>query len=789
MKRPLAILLLSTLATSSLASHAGATDAAPFQLGKQAPAPVVQNTAMVAGNLRKMSANQYDLFFGGEFASRTLSFFALPDEASTESKLVLTLQTAISVAPEQSKMIVKVNGTEVGSTGLVAGDPRRVEFSVPTGVIHPGYNAVTIEADQRHRVDCSINATYELWTKIDPEKSGFVYAGVNRSSLSLVDLLPLSGTTNGRTAMRVIMPASAQMNEYSRALNVVQALTILGNFNHPSVEFGTTPGTGPGIDVYLGTKDELATLLGSTHKAVSSDEHIIVEAEDQASRKRLIISGLDAADLDTRALELTSVASKDRPVGTKEGLNALVNLKGRTLSPGDKVSLAELGYAAKRFSGRYSVSQLNFTMPSDFYPGDYSSMNFHLSALYVGGLAPNAVLTIKANDKVVANIPLSSTREGEIRDQRLPIPFSVLRPGQNTLQIEARLPSRLDAACESVDRASASVRLAVNENSYLEIPNYARIGRYPDIAVLTSGLTPKQDGETDPLTYLFVPSYEKQGVDAAATFVAKMAFSSGRVKKVQYTSTLPDLNTSNLIAFGSYDTLPSELTTRLNLDFINIKSVEAKASPLEVASLDNLAIPALAPASSADAPALSSVLNKTFGLSDYASEFLNAPLDQTASALHSVKLMASEEMNRLNLKFLPSLLGDERTETFSPSADATLVVAQESTADGRVWTVVAARKSEAIAAQTDILTDYNVWNKLGGAIQSFSDTGAVIDQKFSSNEYLFQTQPMSMSNARLVTAGWLANNSEIYISALLAAAMLLGIGTFLVLVTGRRDHG
>ena len=47
---------------------------------------------------------------------------------------------------------------------------------------------------------------------------------------------------------------------------------------------------------------------------------------------------------------------------------------------------------------------------------------------------------------------------------------------------------------------------------------------------------------------------------------------------------------------------------------------------------------------------------------------------------------------------------------------------------------------------------------------------------------------MTISNSRLVAAGWLANNAEIYVSALLGSAILLGIGTFLVLVTGRRRN-
>jgi hypothetical protein len=785
--RLLAFWLASAVTALVTHSQAGAAQPAPFQFDKSATQlTTIPTTA--GDTLRKIAGDRSDLFFDGEYQSRSLPFFALPDEASTAAKLVLTLQTAISVAPEDSQMKIAINGTPLGITGLVAGDPRRIELAVPAGLIHPGYNAVAIETSQRHRVDCSINATYELWTKIDPDKSGFIYSGVAKPSLSLVDLLPLAGAKDGRTPIRVVIPAGADMTAYDRAMRAVEALTIFGNFNHPAVEFASTPGTGLGIDLFVGTKAELTPLLGDNNKILASGEHAIVDADNSsAERKRLIITGMDSVDVDQRVKEFATFALNDHPVGTREGLTALTNLRGRTLMPGDKVSLKDLGYSGRPFSGRFEVSRLNFAMPSDFYPGDYSSINFHLSARYIGGLAPDAVLVVKANDKEVANIQLSSTREGEIRDQRLPIPFSVLRPGQNTLSVEARVPSRLDAACDNVDNASSSVRIAISENSYLDVPDYARIGRYPDIAGLTSGLTPKLSGTPDPLTYIFVPGYDRQALNAAATFLAKMAFSSGKVKPVEFTSTLPDLDTSNVIAFGAYDTLPSELTSRLKLDFVNIRAAqEPKQSPFEVASLDGVALPVETTDDTQKPKQSPSSLAK---LSSIADDFVANPAELSGRAIDGVKSKTLSEMRKLNLKYLSSLLDPGRNETYSPLSTAALVVAQSGSDNGGVWTVVAARSADMLQARTDVLTDYNVWNKLNGAIQSFGDTGEILDQKSSSSEHLFQTEPLTFANARLVAAGWLANNAEIYIGALLATAILLGIGTFMVLITGRRNHG
>lgn len=784
-KTVIATALASSLAVFAVPTIASAEEAAAYQF-KQ-PMPAAQSPEKSAeGELRKIAASQFDLFFGGEFASRTFSFFALPNELSDDTRLVLTLQTAISVAPEESALTVKVNGVDVGTTKLAAGSSRRLEFSVPAAVIQPGYNAVTVTANQRHRVDCSIDATYELWTKIEPERSGFVFSNNQQPGLAFVDLMAMSGTHDGKTPMRIVVPAGAQSSDYDRALKVVQALTILGNFDRPSVEFGTQPGTGPGIDIVVGTTSQIAETLGNQHRALSSVDQLMVEAAGP-DRRRLVLSGESATDLDAQVSQLLALTATDRPVGTAEGVNALVNLKGRMMAPGQQTTLRQLGYQGTRFAGRYSVSQVNFTMPSDFYPGDYGSMSFYLSALYVGGLAPGAELAVKVNDKVVASIPLNSNRSGEIRDQRLPIPFSALRPGQNTFRIEARLPTRQDEACESVAKASSTVRLAISENSYFDVDNYARVGRVPDLAGLSSGFTLKRANGGQP-AYLFVPQGDADGLNAAATFVAKMAYASRQIQPVAFTSILPVDDDANLIAFGSYINLPSELTGRMNLDFVNIRTASsAKASPFEVASLDAISIDpeAMLPETAQDG---TSIVDKANGFSDSANAFLSAPVAETGALLERTKAGVADRMSKLNLKYLPALLGEQVSRAYSPPAEATVVVAQQTTEKGNVWTVVAAKSSDAISAETEMLTDRNVWNTLGGSVQSFSETGQVLEQKFSKDEQLFQTQPLTIGNARLVAAGWLANNAEIYVGALLSTAVLLGLGTFMVLITGRRRH-
>ncbi len=85
----------------------------------------------------------------------------------------LSYSNAISVMPETSRLTIFVNDIQVAQTPIAAAsDPGGVDVELPKGLLTAGYNRVRIAVSQRHRVDCSLEATYELWTQLDPAASG-----------------------------------------------------------------------------------------------------------------------------------------------------------------------------------------------------------------------------------------------------------------------------------------------------------------------------------------------------------------------------------------------------------------------------------------------------------------------------------------------------------------------------------------------------------------------------------------------------------------------------------------
>ncbi|MFK0332785.1 cellulose biosynthesis cyclic di-GMP-binding regulatory protein BcsB [Rhizobium sp. NPDC090275] len=767
-------LALAATSLSLLTGGAFAQSPTAFSLGDIAKPMTPAATATTAddSNLRRIGATRNALFFNGESTSREYAFYALPAEIAGSTKLVLSLQTSISTAPESSAMRVFVNDQDVGTIKLTAGDPYRAELKVPNGLIQPGYNAVSILVDQKHRVDCTIDATYELWTQVDPEQSGFVFGGKSAAGgTSIPDLIALGGINDGRTPIHGRISPGASTTEYNRIMAVIQSLAIAGNFDRPAVTIGEAQSGDPGIDVVVGTRNALASTLGADRAAALKDG-ISVLSNDGTQRKMLVITGQAAPDVNNAVEEFQRLSQQQQNDGTPQGLRALANTKGRPLAPNSVVPLQNLGFIAQPFTGRLYKESVNFSMPSDFYPGDYGSLVMHLSARYAANLARGAELILRANGETVADITLGASRNGLIDDQRLPIPLSKLRPGENIIEFEARLPTPADAVCDPLAGANEDrSRLSILGSSFLEVPSFARVGRYPDIAALVSGAS-LAAGHAAEATSVYVPDLNSPAIDAAGSFLAKMAYSSGRVTPVDLMTSVPDAGQRQIMAFAPFARLPAEIQSQAGLDLSATPAGLTNGPPSsrrgQAAASMSFGDPASGrEAAAADTPTqLDKLLAPVTELASTAKSFARSTLSQLQPTLGSA--------------------GETRAENYQPKDNTALLIAQKEMSSGGVWTVVASPSDTSLTATVDAVMERSTWTRLNGSLQSFSTSGQVMDQVSPRDIALFQTQPVSIGNMRLIIAGWLSNHVMEYTLAQLGAAIMLGASTFLMLKLGRR---
>ena len=161
-------------------------------------------------------------------------------------------------------MRLSVNDVLVSDTPIAAptaGDAEALDIEIPQSLLEPGYNAVKIETQQRHRVDCSLAATYELWTQIDAAKTGFVFPdrpAEDRTIGDLADLPAIPPASDGSTPLRLVVPKGIDTHRLDRILRAAQSVAIRGRFNYPVFEVVDSPVERPGLDILVGTTDELA---------------------------------------------------------------------------------------------------------------------------------------------------------------------------------------------------------------------------------------------------------------------------------------------------------------------------------------------------------------------------------------------------------------------------------------------------------------------------------------------------------------------------------------------------
>lgn len=722
-----------------------------------ASAFAVASPSPVAATLRRFGDSRTALTFSGEMADASLPFFVTAEETSRPARLVLALSGAVSIAPETSNIQVFVNDVAVTSTTL--GSDARLAVDLPPGLLQPGYNAVRFALTQHHRVDCSINATYELWSRIDPAASGIDF-GLGTARLAGLGELPALGRTGGEPLLvRGVLPPNAGPEEIGTVMEAVQAAILLGGFNGAAVEFGEGPGTGSGLDVAVGTPADLAAagLPAGASSPNTTVPGVALLQSAPGGRALLAVSSATAGDLSRTVSLLAAEVSKTSVAGTPAGLRAHDEQNGHSLGAGRAASLAELGFVTKEFAGRFFRDEVAFTLPADFYAADYADASLVLDAAYAAGLGSQARLLVRANGREVSSLSLSSARAGRISRQALRIPLGALKPGRNILSFEANLARESDAVCDPAAEANPAVRFALSDTSVLKMPYLARIGHLPDVAAFAGG-GQHRGGDRDGLTVL-VPGLDPAGLGAAASVLSRTALADGRTQKVRLVSALPVGETGDVLAAGTFASLPVSLTRAVRLD------------PVEGAEAATLG---------EDAPAQAGVLSIAANAATGSSNLL-AAISDTAD-LKNELLAFVEPAARSFLDALgwsSDVFGDQPAGVaVKPGADTLVTLAQAPMAGSAstAWTVIAARSSEELEQGARSLVQPDVWPHIEGAATLLSRDGTV-STVAAQGERLFQTQPFSVQNSRYILAGWFSRHTENYLFAVMLLGLLLAATT------------
>ncbi|MBX5102119.1 cellulose biosynthesis cyclic di-GMP-binding regulatory protein BcsB [Rhizobium lentis] len=723
------------------------------------PAAAANRAAPLSfGDIRRYVVPFSKFGLAGEYDRRSWSVYLTPEQAAAKASFTFAYQNAIVVAPEASALTVYLNNRPIGQQRVGSPDgSSAVTFEVPPGLLQPGANLVTFEADQRHRTDCSIQSTYELWSNIDPAGTYLSFAGSEAAQLSSADAVRAVGVDGaGKTQFDILVPALEQPGMTKPLLRLAQGLSVLSSMPNQIFAFSTNslPAAGPGrLGVLVGTAAELRPLFPGLPAGAESAALAAFVTDPRSGSPVLLISGPSWQAVSS-AID-TIVSPTDRSVDVRRDALATERWSAPNaplIFSDTSIALSQLGVKTTEFSGRRFRTSFNIAVPADFYANAYGEAKVLLDAAYTENVLPGSQIDIYVNDNIASTVPLTSTTGGILRHLPIRVTMRHFKPGLNTVSIETTLMTKDDAACAPGATAGANPRFALFDTSEVHIPDFARVGQRPNLAAMAGTAYPYSRA-TEP-TPLFIDRVDADTLSAAATLLGQMAVMAGHPIDVETVASPNTIGDRDAIFIGSISQMPATVLTQANI------SAASQASWRPVTDTQP------------------GVVDTGTAFEEWNSKVSGGILRSRIIAFREW-LGRSFDISRSSLQFIP---GAE--EVFTPSNVDTLMIAQgASPLGGGSWTVVAAPSAKDLREGLEVLTGQLNWPQISGHITTYSSKTGKIDTVPVTRFDFVPSTPWSIGNYRLIAANWLSTNILSYASLLVVFLLLIGVATSKMLKT------
>lgn len=771
-----------------------APSAAPFQMvpGRVAPVITPVSPSAAAAKAAPRQPDRYiipqrRMIFAGEVSSRSWVIYATQEEAQRQATFLLSYLNSVVVMPEASRIRVSLNGQPIIERAIAASqEPANVETPIQRGVLRPGANLIRIDVVQRHRTDCAVSATYELWTEINNENTGISFTG-GRPPLSggLDDLAAVGVDQYGITPIRIVTPGPIEGGGSTRVLRAVQGLAVRGQYPNPAITMGeSTSGPTPkgGLTVVIGTASELPRLMAEVPDDARQRPITLLMEDDRLGAPTLVISGPTPSDVD-RAIDRLNAASIVLP----EAINTLTRFapSAPLFTGARSVRLAELGVGTQEFSGRRFRMEFQIALPPDFYAQAYGNARLLLDAAYTAAVRPGSHIDVYVNEQIASNLPITRSGGGLMQREAMQIPLRNFRPGVNRLWLEVVLDTESDARCLPGATLPAEDRFVLFDSTEFTMENFARIGRLPNLAAFASDAFP-YDLDKNPLAVVLARQ-DASTLAAAGTLMARLALANGEPLPIDAAAASVTLGERNAIFVGGIDHIsPSVMsqvriaeTTRSN--WVVSPDESQTSQPVNASEYDNVLerFRSRQAGNAASVPPVDSSLNMN------TPEVYQRWRDNVRGSDNIYGLIEAFEgwlTRTFSINFESFRLQEGKRALYEPPARTSVLMAQGNSPSGTaVWTLVAGRTPESLAASITRFTSEGVWNRIGGQAVAYQLGSGELDQRHVISYRFISTQPFSLNNLRLIAANWLSINILPYALMLMIAAMLLGIATSFLL--------
>jgi hypothetical protein len=736
--------------------------------------------------MRPIPAAAHELTLRGELASSETAVFLSASETLRASAFRVGFSNAVSNLPDGSRLAVRINDQLIGDVQLNASARLgQATFPVPPGLLVPGYNAVRFTANQRHRVDCSVNATYELWTEISPLQTGFLNIPVTPQPKRLGDLAMLSGVAAGQTPIRIRANDGVTAAALDQAMRAANAIILAGAITHPQIEVSSEPGTGPGIDLIIGDQ-------GVAPQGAKLESELGLYYATDASGERSIISIQDGpgSSIDATLQRIEAFAAQKLRPGSKAGQRAIANGIGRRVVSDTSFSFSELGMDARPFDGHLLELKSRFTLPPDFFPAHYGAARLSLGSAFMGEAASSRRISIRVNDQIAAIVPIVKPGQVGLDTRTIELPLRSFKSGANVVSVEANLADS-DAACDATQPVRNPARLVIAPDSRISFGKLARAASYPNLSATLSHGFPYSDGRV-PMA-VNVSNQDTAYLNGAMTWVGRMVASAQMPIATAFRFGPADTAGVSGMFFGA----PSEAPHPLELPGTPV----AAAGGLVVTSANAQTRPATTgddttnlfemPAAGAGQP--SSLFGSIQSVSD---------AFDLSSVAKSVRRLASGDFSKVTASLQDFGLM-ERSVVQNASAmentEGALLIRQTvqsinggsmlrgffSSEKPVVQTFVLSPDPAKYAELIEKATNDQNWARFtgDGAVLRMDDWGP--QNVFSQDRIYVASDDVTPGNLRLVAAGWLSLNQGYYLLTLAGLVILLALATAIVLQTRR----
>lgn len=808
------IAIVGPVLIAAAASCNGATLMARAQAND--PAASVSSPAPLAA-LRFLPNNAQGLRMAGEIATSQWPIYLTKAQAAEGITFQLGYLSAISDLPEDSTVQVEINGVKIGTSPINAPySVKTIRFKVPPQIVRPGFNALTIVASQRHRADCSLKATFELWMQIDATTTGFMFSGGDPGILRLNDLPAVPPDRHGGMPIRMVLPTNTTAAAINQSLKAVELTAIRGHYEQPVVDVGPDLAAGAGLNVAVGTYNTFANIAGIGTLRPQPGGQITLLAGSSTSSPTLIVAGNNRAEID---LALQRLAVIRHVKGTVEGLRALHAFPGYAVDGGTTVKLRDLGVISQQFNGRMFRTTFSIIMPSDFYPADTAQVNLDLNGGYAPGLSAEAKIVIRVNNRIAVGSNLGRSSGALFKNRQISFPLGMLQPGLNTISLEAQLPGLKEEACTPMRDAKARQRFLLLDSSTLVIPPIAHVALSPNLAVTATGAFPYAVLVHPPK--LILPQTDPNTIAAAATIVARMAVSANRAIDFKVTTHVPARADAPAMLVGPSAAFSDRTLALAGIDPAQLRKTWPKTDKTDERRLDEQPLSSFARQNAArialerNYPARCALGSASFQGAPRKAAIATLP-ERTASPMSADSITTTVADSRLETSWeyqsgvghgwfstawLPHLrlpaLSQWRADAWrslirgtshilaglTPRKEASVITPKAALLMGQgsngsdglgIWTLVTARNAIDLRRNAACLADPRVWSQLRGAVSVLNLSEASIESNEPSHMRFIQTQAFSIGNVRLITAGWFSHNIWAYIGLVLATALSLG---------------